>query len=282
MRDPRLGSAPDGAPPRGILGLPDRLPYRVTRDAPSEDLAWCVEAFWTSRWEIPEGRAVTARVLPHPTVNLTLTFGMGYLIITGVAPGVFTRTLTGTDSVFGIKLRPGVAHLITDTPIRALDGLGQPAEGVVPGAAALTEALITAGTTPARIAVAEAYLRGLELEPTPELIMVQEAVTSLTTDPRVRRVSDLSARLGVSDRTLQRLFAGHLGVTPGWVLRRGRLHKAAERLIQVASGGSDALAEIAAEFGYADQAHLTHDFRRILGLPPSSWLSQLVTEHQAG
>jgi AraC-like DNA-binding protein len=260
--------------------LPDRLPYRVTRTSPSADLAWCVDLFWTSAWDVADGRAVTARILPHPTVNLTLTFGMGHLIITGVAAGVFTRTLTGRDSVFGIKLRPGVAHLLTETPIRTIDGFGQRADPMLAGASQLTEALIAAGTTPARIAVAEVFLRGLQLRPNPELIMVQQAVDALVGDAGIRRVSDLTARLGVSDRTLQRLFGSYLGVPPGWVLRRGRLHKAAERLIQAAAGGSEALAEIAAEFGYADQAHFTHDFRRILGVPPSSWMSQLVTEHQ--
>ncbi|WP_195909074.1 DUF6597 domain-containing transcriptional factor [Microlunatus sp. Gsoil 973] len=114
---------------RGILALPGRLPYRLDRLLPPEQLGWCVDRFWMTEWDIPQGRAVTARILPHPTVNLTLE-GDG-LVITGVASGVFARTLTGHGQVFGIKLRPGAARLLTDVPIRSLSGTGQPAEGLL-------------------------------------------------------------------------------------------------------------------------------------------------------
>jgi AraC-like DNA-binding protein len=129
--------------------------------------------------------------------------------------------------------------------------------------------------------VTESYLRRLGLAPTAELEIVQRAVQALVTDPQIRRVGDAAARLSVSERTLQRLFAEFLGLTPGWVLRRGRLHAAAERLIQLAAGEPEPLADVAAEFGYADQAHLTKDFTKIIGLPPSSWLADLVSEHPA-
>lgn len=264
--------------PRGILGVPGRLPYRVTRTPPSPDLEWCVERFWTSAWQLPPGRTVTARVLPHPTVNLTLTLGDGRLLITGVAAGVFTRSLTGVDEVFGIKLAPGVAHLLTQVPIRSLDGLGQPAVGIVDGAEALQQDWLAAESTAERISIGEDFLRSRRLTPNRELLLVQDAVRSLVEDPELRRVSDLTGRIGVSERTLQRLFADYLGVTPGWVLRRGRLHAAAERLTQLAFGGRDALADVAAEFGYADQSHLTNDFTKIIGIPPGTWLAELTAE----
>jgi transcriptional regulator GlxA family with amidase domain len=94
-------------------------------------------------------------------------------------------------------------------------------------------------------------------------------------------VADAAARLSVSERTLQRLFADYLGLTPGWVLRRGRLHAAAERLIQLAAGDPAPLAAVAVEFGYTDQAHLTNDFTSLIGVPPRTWLAELVSEHPA-
>lgn len=295
--------------PRGILGLPDRLPYRVTRTPPSAPLSWCIDRFWTSEWELAPGRAVSARVLPHPTVNLTWehyppsiatghpTTAQRQLIITGVAGGVFTRTLTGTDRAFGIKLRPGVARLLVRIPVASLSGSGQPADpSVMPAGRELQDGLLAADTDTDRIAVAESVFAQLA-GPSDRLIMIQQGVRALVEDPVVRRVSDVTRRLGVSERTLQRLFGEYLGLTPGWVLRRGRLHAAAERLIQLTATGSDragsgsagssrrrsspgaALADVAAEYGYADQAHLTGDFTKIIGMPPSSWLDTLVAEH---
>lgn len=81
------GERREAPPPRGILGLPGQLPFSVHRFRPSADLAWCVEAFWVSAWDVPDGRVAVTRVLPHPSVNLTLEHGR--LRVTGVPDGVF-------------------------------------------------------------------------------------------------------------------------------------------------------------------------------------------------
>jgi AraC-like DNA-binding protein len=235
---------------RGVLGLPGRLPFRLTRIPSTDRLAWFVDWFWISEWDVAAGRSVTARILPHPTVNLTLEDGG--LVITGVAPGVFTRTLTGRDRVFGIKLRPGAARLLTGASIRSLSGTGQPGETLLPHGSALAASLRHARTDAARMSVFAEYVKGLGLAPTAELITVQRAVDLLVADPRVHRVSDVVELVGTSERRLQRLFAEYLGQTPGWVLRRGRLHAAVERLIQLADRHHEPLAAVAAEFGYAD------------------------------
>ncbi len=125
-------------------------------------------------------------------------------------------------------------------------------------------------------------MRSRRVTPTPTFDLVRTAVDLLVNDAGVRRVADACERVGVNQRTLQRLFAEYVGVSPGWVLRRGRLHAAAERVIQLAAGGTDAsLASVAAEFGYADQAHFSREFRRVLGTAPSNWAASLLTESPA-
>jgi AraC-like DNA-binding protein len=42
---------------------------------------------------------------------------------------------------------------------------------------------------------------------------------------------------------------------------------------RVATGGPPDLAALAAVSGYADQAHLTREWRDFTGLPPSRWLA---------
>ena len=39
-------------------------------------------------------------------------------------------------------------------------------------------------------------------------------------------------------------------------------------------GGSASLAEVAARTGYADQAHLTREWRDLAGVPPMTWLRE--------
>jgi AraC-like DNA-binding protein len=93
-------------------------------------------------------------------------------------------------------------------------------------------------------------------------------VSRITDDPGLRRVDELCAASGLSARTLQRLFADYVGVSPKWVMRRARLHEAAER---ADSGEPVDWAALAADLGYADQAHLTRDFTVTIGVPPSRY-----------
>ena len=78
----------------------------------------------------------------------------------------------------------------------------------------------------------------------------------------------LAALAGLTPRTLQRRFADRVGVSPTWLARRFRLQEAAER---VRSGQSVAWAEVAAELGYADQAHLVRNFRALIGHTPQAY-----------
>jgi AraC-like DNA-binding protein len=87
-------------------------------------------------------------------------------------------------------------------------------------------------------------------------------------DPDVLRVADVATRLGVSVRTVQRLASRYIGVPPSAMIRRRRLQEAAQRLRE--QPGTE-LAALAAELGYADQAHLANDFRTVLGLTPSRY-----------
>jgi AraC-like DNA-binding protein len=90
-------------------------------------------------------------------------------------------------------------------------------------------------------------------------------------DRSLLRLADLSAAVGVAPRTLQRLFAEYVGVSPTWVLRRYRLLEAAER---VRDGRQVRWAQVATELGYSDQAHLVRDFRAALGVTPQAYAAR--------
>jgi len=92
-----------------------------------------------------------------------------------------------------------------------------------------------------------------------------DMVALITSDSSLRRVDELSAVSGLSVRALQRLFSDYVGVSPKWVMRRARLHEAA---LRAGSGEPVDWAALAADLGYADQAHLTRDFTATIGVPP--------------
>ena len=80
-------------------------------------------------------------------------------------------------------------------------------------------------------------------------------------------VRAVAAQHAVAPRTLQRLFAAHVGATPKQVLQRFRHQDATDRLTGDEPSG---LARLAAELGYFDQAHFVQDFRAATGRLPSA------------
>ena len=72
----------------------------------------------------------------------------------------------------------------------------------------------------------------------------------------------------MSVRTLQRVAHRTVGMPPAAMIRRRRLQEAAQR---IRDDPDAVLADVAAELGYADQAHLANDFRTVLGLTASSY-----------
>jgi AraC-like DNA-binding protein len=122
------------------------------------------------------------------------------------------------------------------------------------------------------VGYAEALLCSVLPEQDPLAEQAAGLVSCITDDPGLRRVGQLSASSGLTVRTLQRLFADYVGVSPKWVMRRARLHEAAER---ADSGEPVDWASLAADLGYADQAHLTRDFTVTIGVPPTRYAAPL-------
>lgn len=266
-------------PPRGLLGRRDVRPFLLTRYTPSDDLDWCVEHHWVVTWDVAAERDAMSQVLPSPNVNISFT--AGNLNATGVMSQVFSHLLVGSGWVYGIKFHPGGARPFLPFDVRRLTDRSQPATDVWPHAAGLRDALRQAAPPDEAHAVAplvtagEEFLRSFEADPDPVVDTVRELTHRLLSDPTVRRVTDVCDN-GLEQRTLQRLFRSYVGVTPRWVLQRGRLHLAAERVTDHAeTGAGPAWAELAVDLGYADQAHFIRDFRRVFGQTPVAYADRL-------
>ncbi|VAW12620.1 hypothetical protein MNBD_ALPHA09-1878 [hydrothermal vent metagenome] len=89
-----------------------------------------------------------------------------------------------------------------------------------------------------------------------------EAQSCLAAD--VVTVAQAAGRLGVSQRSLQRLAMRKTGRPPSFWLMLARVRKSARLL-----SGQVSLAEHADAHNFSDQAHMTREFRRWLNISPS-------------
>lgn len=98
------------------------------------------------------------------------------------------------------------------------------------------------------------------------------------------RVSALAAETGWSERYLNARFRAETGLSPKVAARVFRFTAARGRIAEAAVTSSRAglsLADLAAECGYYDQAHLAREFRALAGCPPTQWLAEEFRNIQA-
>jgi AraC-like DNA-binding protein len=83
----------------------------------------------------------------------------------------------------------------------------------------------------------------------------------------------LARELGYSQKHVIALFHDQVGMSP---MRFARVVRFDRLVRHLRSGGSEPWAELAARFGWFDQAHLANDLKRIVGMPASQARSAIV------
>lgn len=250
---------------RGIL-YPARLPSFHREPAPA-GLDGLVRWFWVPRWDLAPGRTSRQEVLPFPASNLVV--GPAGVTVAGPTTRASHRDLRGTGWAVGALLRPAAVPSLGRDP-------GQLRDTEAPVAApALHRAVTTAMADRDEDAGRRAAVRAVaawaveHLAAPDENGLLANAFEELVAaDRTVVRVEQAAERLGLSTRGLQRLTRAHIGLGPLAVIRRYRLQEAAELLRE---DPRLTVSRVAADLGYADHAHLTADFRAVLGLAPSAY-----------
>lgn len=251
---------------RGIL-YPARMP-ELHRLLPPSEAAELVEWFWIPEWNIEPGRTSRQHVVAYPALNLVVD--PSGIELVGASTRATHRDLVGRGWGVGALLKPAsVAALVEDaSALRDTSTIFDAPELL----AAVTQAMET-DDDGHRERAAHAFADWL-IERTgdvgPAAQQANEMASVLMTDAAITRPEDAASHLSVSLRTLQRLAHRYVGLPPAAMIRRRRLQEAAQR---VRAQPDVDLSTLAADLGYADHAHLTNDFRTVLGIAPSAYRS---------
>jgi len=228
--------------------------FRLTRYAPSEDLAHLVDRHWVVEWNLE--RPFTQEIVTHPSFHMV--FEPDADLIYGVVTQRFRRQLRRSGIAVATKFRPGGFHPFHPVSAHTLT------DRTIPVSAVFAPMAI-AGDELERIAAMEAGMRAKEPEDDPRVVEIGELYSAMLKGPMT--VEELGALAGYSKRTLQRLFREYVGVSPKWVLQRIRLHEAADRM----ADGEQDWPRLALELGYFDQAHFIKAFKASIGRSPAEY-----------
>jgi AraC-like DNA-binding protein len=258
--------------PRGIL-RPRAIgqSFTLERPPPPADLADAVANHWLVGWDLRGRPPYRSEVLTHPAVHVV--FEPHGCFVYGVRRELDVRVLSGTGFAIGTKFLPGGFSAFTDRPIDELTDRSLPLVEVFgEGARELGEVGSGFEGPDEVLEPLVELLREHRREPDAGAELVNAAVADMLHAEPGLTVSDIAARQAVSARTLQRLFARHVGVGPKWVLRRYRLHEALE---EMAGAERPDWTRMALDLGYFDHAHFIRDFRAVAGRTPTQYQREL-------
>ena len=169
----------------------------------------------------------------------------------------------------GARFRPGVAPQLLRLPASELVDRHVPLDAIRPTLAARLDARLAGAGDPLAVLQQELMRSLAHLgEPDP----VVRAATTLLARGSAAGVAEVADRVYVSERQLQRRFAERVGYGPKTFQRIARFQRAVGQLGLDGAG----LASAAASAGYADQAHLTRESRRLAGLSPRELVSWMT------
>jgi AraC-like DNA-binding protein len=236
--------------------------------APSRELYSLVSCRWVR--EVPgEKTRDSTLILPDGCVDLL--WRNNELILAGTDRAARRSPIAPGQRTLGLRLRPGVAGAVLGMPASEVLDVHTRLEDLLGRwASELGERLEeTNGDDEAFTLIERAVASRLEdVGPDPLVL----AATRRLGFPG-SRVDELAESLGISDRQLRRRFHRAVGYGPKTLDRVLRFRRLVARAGSVAAGESD-LARVAADLGYADQAHMTRDCLRLSGLTPAR-LAQL-------
>jgi AraC-like DNA-binding protein len=217
-----------------------------------------IHCLWIS--VVPSCQVEPVQVLPDACTDLIWQSGVGAFVAgpdTGPAP---TEWRPGTVLV-GARFRPGAGGAALGVPLSDVldqrvdaDGLPGVPRGRLPGSLSPEEAMRLIAAIAAQMVT----------DRPPDRLVLEATRLLSRPDARAELVAD---RLGIGERQLRRRCQAGVGYGPLMLKRVLRFRRFVSR---VDAGGPLDLATIAAEAGYADQAHLTRESNELAGLTPAA------------
>jgi AraC-like DNA-binding protein len=212
-----------------------------------QDLAARVACVWH---QVSETDTIQL-VVPDACVDLI--WGPDGLFVAGPDTGPMPTAMAAGDTHVGIRFRPGAVGDFFGVPLGELRDRRIPLS-VLPGPPIAP----VDGMGPRLDAMRAAVRARLAGSATPD-----PAARAIATALRMgRTVGEVAWDLGLSERQLQRRSVTSFGYAPKTLQRIVRF----QRALRLARAGVP-LAEVAVTAGYTDQAHLSHDVKRLSGVP---------------
>ena len=234
--------------------------------APSPDLTDLVACNWIS--VIRRGRfGERSPIIPDGCSDILL-YDANTPVIVGPDTRMRWAELPDGLVITGLRLRPGALRAVFGCPAAQLLDRQVPMSDVVSVPDRFLDALNFSDTLQRRHALLEDWVRRSARDLRANDSRVLGASRMLATDPQLS-IGTLARRLGWNARAIHRQFDAACGYGPKHLQRIMRVQTA----LRVSAGARRRLpmSDVALSAGFADQAHMTREFRDLTGFTPTAY-----------
>ncbi len=181
------------------------------------------------------------------------------------------RLKVSTCRAYMVVLKPIALSMVLGESADAYNDLYLPLNDLLPACRFLPEQLFAEKSRMGQLAVLDSFLRNMFRGKETKHHEVGMSVQYILQTQGQVKVSELSTRERISDRTLTRRFTEQVGMPPKQYIRIIRFRALLNHLLLFL--GASWL-DITYKFGYYDQAHFIRDFQHFMCLSPNQYLTQ--------
>lgn len=234
------------------------------------------------RETLPDGETLTERVLPDGAIRLMFDFADvptaaaakgPSMRVAGASAAATVLQLSGRLEGISVALHPGAAATLLGMPAGEIENSAVSLDALWGAEAhALVRQMAQAKDDASRVALLTAALqRKVSGDATFNQQRAGHAARLVARAGGRLSLRQAADAVNVGERRLQQLFFEHVGISFRAWGRLSRLHACLRLLRQQPD---PAWADVAAEAGFYDQAHLANEFRALCGLSPSLFLQR--------
>ncbi len=235
---------------------------RYGETEPPADLAPLIESLWTFQSEAADPDVVAHVIPPDGAVSISCALFPGAAAQMGIArpARLALRVTVPRRACFtGARLRTGVAGSLLRRDIGALANGIAPLASVAPAAAPASPAAADIdGMTAAVLAAIRTLAQ--DCDP-PDEAIIRGAARICAAGGDID-IAEIVGASGLGERQFRRRFRRQTGLAPKEFARLRRVRSACAALVRL-HGRS--LSETSLEAGFADQSHMTREFRDVFG-----------------
>jgi AraC-like DNA-binding protein len=254
---------------------PNQMFYRET--APSSDVSPLVFSFWEFTVSRETVAPIHHEVFPDGCVSIFYhrneNFGLERLFLSGLNLESIKTPVFAGDVYWGMRIAPAAcARVLRTDPAKFLTERMLEAKEFPHLTENLLGEFAVCGNFSEAVEVYEKRLRELSFSALDFDEKVAAAAGIIEQNSGEVKISGLAQTVNLSARQLERRFKQSSGLTPKQFARVRRFRATA---VFLAENEKVNWAERAAEMGFTDQSHLSHEFVSVTGRSPNSFADKV-------